>query len=208
MPQKKELLLIFTRNLEIGRVKKRLAKKVGNTAALEVYRYLLKHTQEITKDLDCDKTVYYSEEIPTNDLWEEKEYQKMIQLGKDLGERMENAFKRAFSEGYSKVVIIGSDLFDLQEKDLKKAFLALQEKNYVLGPAQDGGYYLLGMTKMNSKVFRNKDWSTPAVFEQTLNDLKEENVALLEVRNDIDTFEDMRQHQVLLELVDNLKERS
>ena len=208
METKTDLLLIFTRNPEPGKVKKRLAVTIGKEAALEVYHHLLKHTQKVTHELNCERIVYYSEEVSEEDTWSKDKYRKLLQQGKDLGERMEMAFKKAFSEGYSKVVLIGSDLLDLEKEDLKKAFLALNEHDYVLGPAADGGYYLIGMTQMNFEVFQNKDWGTSQVFEQTLQGLKEQKLALLEVRNDIDTFEDMRQHPELLELVENLKERS
>lgn len=193
--------MIFTRNPLLGKVKTRLAASIGDEAALEVYQFLLQHTFNITKELDCDKAVYYSEGIPENGLWEKGDFQKILQQGKGLGQRMENAFKNAFFEGYSKVVVIGSDLCDLQEKDLKMAFLALDENDFVIGPAQDGGYYLLGMKKLDSAVFQNKAWGTSEVLEQTLQDLGNEKVKLLELRNDIDTFEDLKQHKGLLNLI-------
>lgn len=200
-PEKSYLLIIFTRNPEFGKVKTRLAAGIGEEAALRLYQILLQHTFEVTKDLNCNKAVYYSEAIPENDLWERGNFQKKHQQGKDLGQRMENAFKNAFSEGYSKAVIIGSDLYDLQEEDLKKAFLALDKNDVVIGPAQDGGYYLLGMKKLNSAVFQNKKWSTSEVLKETLEDLKNEKVCLLEIRNDIDTLEDLKQHKELEELM-------
>ena len=199
--QHTDLLMIFTRNPELGKVKTRLAADLGDEAALQLYRVLLQHTFQVTKDLDCDKAIYYSEAIPKNDLWENGDFQKKLQQGRDLGERMEMAFKNAFFDGYSKVVIIGSDLYDLQEEDLKKAFLALDKNDVVIGPAQDGGYYLLGMKKLNSGLFQKKKWSTSEVLEQTLQDLKNQQVALLEPRNDIDTIEDLDQHEELKELI-------
>ena len=197
--------MIFTRNPELGKVKTRLAADIGDEAALQLYRVLLQHTFQVTKDLKCDKAVYYSEAIPENDLWEKGDFQKKLQQGNDLGERMETAFKNAFSEGYSKVIIIGSDLFDLQEEDLKRAFSALDKSDTVIGPAQDGGYYLLGMKKLDPEIFQKKAWSTSEVLEQTLQDLKNEQVELLELRNDIDTAEDLKQHPELEELISNKK---
>lgn len=202
----KKLLLIFTRNPELGKVKKRLAAGIGVKSALEVYNYLLQHTLEITKNLPVEKWVCYSEEIPEEDIWPTGAFRKKLQQGKELGERMEKAFSEAFEAGYKKVVIIGSDLFDLREEDLKMAFLVLNDHDYVLGPAQDGGYYLLGMKKETPQLFYNKDWSTNKVFKQTLNDLKQEKVKLLPVRNDIDTFEDMQPHPELMRLIDDKQE--
>ena len=80
-----ELLLIFTRNPELGKVKKRLAAGIGDTAALKVYKYLLQHTVEITRNLQVEKWVYYSEEIPEEDMWDNEIFSKKIQQGEDLG---------------------------------------------------------------------------------------------------------------------------
>ena len=143
----------------------------------------------------------YSEKIPEEDIWRGPNLTKKLQQGSGLGERMENAFSEAFKEGFQKVVIIGSDLFDITEADLEMAFLALDDHEYVMGPAQDGGYYLLGMKKESPQLFSNKDWSTEKVFQQTLQDLKQEKLKLLSVRNDIDTFEDMEPHPELMKLI-------
>lgn len=194
-------MLIFTRNPELGKVKKRLAAGIGDRAALKIYEHLLNHTVKITKNLPAEKWVFYSEEIPEEDIWEEKNFRKKLQQGKGLGERMEQAFSEAFKAGYQKVVIIGSDLYDLSEEDLKKSFLALDDHQYVVGPAQDGGYYLLGMTKPTPQLFHNKEWSTERVLKQTLGDLQHEKLKLLPLRNDIDTFEDMKAHEELMKLI-------
>ncbi|MGI0105253.1 TIGR04282 family arsenosugar biosynthesis glycosyltransferase [Salinimicrobium sp. WS361] len=197
-----ELLLIFTRNPEKGKVKKRLAQNIGDEAALKVYNYLLQHTVAITRPLPVEKWVYYSEALPENDIWEKDLFRKKLQQGQNLGQRMEQAFSEAFKAGFKKVVIIGSDLFDIEKEDLKMAFLTLEDHEYVVGPAQDGGYFLLGMKKPTPQLFRNKDWSTSRVLDQTLNDLEQEKLKLLPVRNDIDTFEDMRSHPELMKLID------
>lgn len=201
MKQQKDLLIIFTRNPEPGKVKKRLAARIGDSAALRLYEFLLKHTYEVTKDLSCDKVVYYSEAIQKQDLWDNSNFQKKEQRGNDLGERMHNAFLDSFDDGYSKVVIIGSDLLELRKEDLKKAFSGLNKFDFVIGPAQDGGYYLLGMKSLNSELFRNKNWGTDAVLQQTLRDLKDEQLTLLEERNDIDTYEDLLAHPELQEII-------
>ena len=201
MPQKKDLLLIFTRNPQLGKVKKRLAADIGDTSALKVYKFLLQHTFEVAKDLAVEKCIYYSEEIPQEDLWDKEIFQKKLQRGNGLGERMENAFSESFEAGYEKVVIIGSDLFDLQEEDLKKAFLALDTTNYVLGPASDGGYYLFGMKSLNSRVFRDKIWGSNTVLQETLQDLKNEQLTMLEVRNDIDYVQDLEAHPELRQII-------
>ena len=202
MPQQDNLLLIFTRNPELGKVKKRLAAEIGDASALKLYKFLLNHTFKVVKELPVEKCVYYSEAIPQEDLWDDNIFRKKLQRGEGLGERMENAFFEAFREGYKKVVIIGSDLFDLQEEDLEKAFLALDTVDYVLGPASDGGYYLFGMKSLNSQVFRNKTWSTEHVLQETLQDLKNEKLTMLEVRNDIDYLHDLEAHPELQQIIE------
>ena len=204
-PGNSNLLMIFARNPELGKVKTRVASGIGDEAALGLYKILLQRTFEVSTNLNCDKVVYYSEAVSKDDLWEKGNFQKKLQQGQDLGQRMKNAFKKAFSEGYLKVMIIGSDLYDLQEEDLKKAFLALDDNDFVIGPAQDGGYYLLGMKKMYSAVFQKKKWSTSEVLKRTLENLENEKVSLLEMRNDIDTVEDLQQHKELDKLVRNKK---
>ena len=110
----KNLLIIFTRNPKLGKVKTRLAKSVGNKTALDIYHFLLQKTKEVTKNISCDKKVYYSEKITENDLWNRSNYQKREQFGSDLGEKMKNAFDESFKNNYEKVIVIGSDLFDLK----------------------------------------------------------------------------------------------
>ena len=101
--------MIFVRNPELGRVKTRLAKSIGDQAALEIYNILCKHTAKIISEIDADKFVFYSEDIQENDIWAELDCQKQIQTKGDLGQRMQQAFSFAFSLDYKKVIIIGSD---------------------------------------------------------------------------------------------------
>lgn len=194
MAKPKNLLLIFTRNPALGKVKKRLAVRTGDKLALDIYNFLLRHTASVTGNLQVDKEVWYTENIETEDVWNEETYRKKIQKGKDLGQRMEHAFKSGFEQGYQNIIIIGSDLYDLDQNDLEKAFHSLEENPYVIGPAQDGGYYLLGMKKLNPVIFKNKSWGTSSVLEKTLKEIDNKPVILLEPRNDIDHFQDIEAH--------------
>ena len=155
---KNNLLLIFTRNPELGKVKTRLAKGVGQENALTIYKELLQHTHDVVIQNDCTKRVGYSVKVREQDLWEESFFEKFQQQGDDLGQRMEHAFTEGFSDNYKKIVIIGSDLYDLQPHHLKEAFDALTTHDTVIGPAKDGGYYLLGMRFLITDVFKNKEW--------------------------------------------------
>ncbi len=187
----KNALIIFTRNPELGKVKTRLAVTVGNETALEIYKYLISHTVKISEKVNADKYVYYSEKIQENDAWDNTVFRKKLQHGNDLGERMNQAFEQLFKMGYQKVVIAGSDIYELTSEDIKDSFIALETYDFVIGPAKDGGYYLLGMKQLKSDVFRNKNWGTSTVFKETMNDLKNEKVSLLAVKSDVDVYEDI-----------------
>lgn len=188
----KNLLLIFTRNPELGKCKTRLAATIGDEAALEVYKFLLAHTVKITSNLNVAKRVYYSEQIREDDSWDDRVYDKKHQVGSDLGERMAHAFQEGFADGYEKIGIIGSDMFDLTQEDIEDAFLRLEDNDYVIGGADDGGYYFLGMKEFNPALFQNKKWGTDTVFKDTIEDLEGQKVYLTETRNDIDRYEDIK----------------
>ncbi|WP_221930752.1 TIGR04282 family arsenosugar biosynthesis glycosyltransferase [Changchengzhania lutea] len=186
----KELIIIFVKNIKLGKVKTRLAKTIGNQGAFEVYKELVKITEGATKSTTTDKRIYFSDAIIENK-W--KNDYKAVQEGENLGERMRNAFKKGFEEGYERIVLIGSDLPDITSKHIINGLEVLKTKDLVFGPAEDGGYYLIGLSKMNDLVFDNKPWSQPQLLQVTLKELVKNNMdyALLETLNDIDTYEDL-----------------
>jgi len=198
----KNCILIFTRNPELGKVKTRLAKTIGDETALEIYRFLLKKTLEVAQKVISDKAVFYSEKITENDNWNPEIFQKYLQVEGDLGVKMQHAFKQSFEKGYEKVAIIGSDLFDLTPEIIQEAFHALETHEVVIGPAKDGGYYLLGMKKLYQSVFENKNWGTATVLKETLEDLTNKKVFLLEELNDVDVFEDIEFHPAFQQFFD------
>lgn len=193
MNKNNSVLLIFTKNPELGKCKTRLASTLGDEKALEIYVQLLDHTKNFSERVDCDKHVYYSKSIPKTDRWSSSVFDKRLQVEGDLGLKMNHAFKESFTAGYDKVVIIGSDCAEINEEDIDLAFKSLDEYDVVIGPAIDGGYYLLGMRELNSFLFQNKSWSTPKLIEETITDLKEhkKNVKLLKEKSDIDYEEDL-----------------
>ena len=190
----KNLLLIFTRNPELGKVKTRLAKSVGDKTALDIYHFLLHKTKEATKNISCDKTVYYSKKIIEDDLWNRSNYHKKEQFGNDLGEKMKNAIDDGFKNKYKKIILIGSDLFDLKPSHINDAFEKLDHNDVVIGPASDGGYYLIGLKKLHLKIFENKNWGSSTVREDTLKNLEKVDVHLLSMLNDVDVIEDIENH--------------
>lgn len=200
------LLLIFTRNPELGKCKTRLAAKVGDTAALDIYEFLLQHTVSFTKNLAVEKWVFYSEDIWENDIWDNSTYTKKVQHGPDLGMRMLNAFEEGFKAGFEKIIIIGSDMYQLSQTDMEEAFSRLDDHDVVLGPAEDGGYYLLGMTALKKEVFQNKTWGTDTVLSNTLQDLRSESVFMLPEKNDVDHYEDIKDIEAFQPFLKHMKE--
>lgn len=199
-----QLLIIFTRKPELGKVKTRLAKETSDEVALDIYRNLLKHTHNITKDIEVDKWVFYTDEIEFEDLWDEGEYLKMIQSQGDLGTKMQSAFFKGFGAGYLEIVIIGSDIEELSREIIEDAFEQVKDQN-VIGPAEDGGYYLLGLNEPRTDVFINKEWGTDSVLRDTLINFENEEVLLLEELNDIDYLEDITEDSGLYPLIEKFK---
>lgn len=188
-----EALIIFSKNPEFGQVKTRLAKTIGPTNALRVYRYLLEYTKNIALECPVDRVVMYSDFIDFEDIFPAHEFTKDLQEGDDLGERMMMALGACFEEGYKKVVIIGSDCYEITSEHIMDAFFALDKNDLVMGPAQDGGYYLIGMKESHDKLFLQKTWSSPDVFVDTLLDAKALGLSyhLLPTLSDIDEEKDL-----------------
>ena len=191
------LLMIFVKNLIPGMVKTRLAKDIGIDTALDVYQELVHHTHKITKKIEVDKSVYYSEYVEIEDIWDNGDYKLTSQKGMTLGEKMSNAFDEAF-DSYKKVVIIGSDCYDLNSKLIKTAFEMLEENDLVVGPAKDGGYYLLGMREYFPQLFQDKEYSTDKVLSDLLEEAEELELSVnkLPVLSDIDTLEDLKETDI------------
>jgi uncharacterized protein len=189
----KRLLLLFVRAPELGKVKTRLAEAVGPEVALEIYIHLLQHTRQVTEKLSTDKAVYFADTIVDDELWPKAIYQHHLQIEGDLGQKMQTAFEDAFAAGYSSVVIIGSDCKQLTQEIIEQAFDALKTHEVVIGPALDGGYYLLGMNKLYAELFQNKTWSTATVFAETLYDMERLHLShkLLPELSDVDHVEDV-----------------
>ena len=186
------LLLVFAKTPIAGTIKTRLAKRIGAEKALWIYNQLLKKTAVTLKEISPKVVVFYSGEHPNYFEPYFSAHKKIPQQGFDLGERMEGAFQWGFDEGFKKIIVIGTDLWEVNDSLLKKAFEKLETHDYVIGPALDGGYYLLGMKTCTPSLFKNKKWSSETVLAATLSDLNENTVFLLEEKNDIDTLEDLK----------------
>ncbi|MDG1148263.1 MAG: TIGR04282 family arsenosugar biosynthesis glycosyltransferase [Crocinitomicaceae bacterium] len=190
------LIIVFAKNRTLGKVKTRLAKTIGDHAALEVYTHLFNITQqESIKTKHCDLHIYYSD-VAEKSSWSNAEV--FIQTGDNIGERMMNAFDDGFSKGYKRIVGIGSDLPDLKSGIMETALKVLETSDTVFGPSEDGGYYLIGMTKSMPFIFLNKPWSTDQLLNITVKELKEKkySVKKLMTLNDIDDINDLKRSSI------------
>jgi rSAM/selenodomain-associated transferase 1 len=180
-------LIIFSRAPALGKVKKRLAKDIGKEAALAIHNRLFQNTIDVVQKTEIPFAVFYSEQSKIA-----SKHPSFIQKGEDLGKRMFNALTQ-LSHQSKKTCLIGSDCYDITSNDIAAAFKALNNCDIVIGPAADGGYYLIGMREPHPEIFMNISWGTSAVLEETINrcaemDLK---VSFISERNDVDTIADI-----------------
>lgn len=189
-------LLVFARYPELGRVKTRLAASIGDEAALAVYEELLQHTFDATIGVEAHKTLWLAgppvAPVALPEAW--SSYEQLYQLPGDLGQKMQAAFAHAFATGATAALIIGTDCPGLTTELLVEASALLSTNDIVIGPAEDGGYYLLGMRELYSDLFSDKSWSTDSVLAHTLADADRLalSVAQLPTLRDVDDADDLR----------------
>ncbi len=177
-------------------MKTRLAASIGADAALRVYRRLAEHTvAEALAVAGAEVRVHFTpaDAEPAVRAWLGAGPALLPQAGGDLGARMREAFAGAFADGHRRVVIIGSDLPEMRADLLRRAIALLDEHVAVVGPARDGGYYLLGLTELVEGIFDGIAWSTPGVLAATLERLAAAGIApvLLEPLTDVDEAGDL-----------------
>lgn len=194
---KKSALIIFVRKPELGKVKTRLAREVGDERALEIYEKLLSHTKMISLPLEVEKFVFYADEVSEKDIWTGKEFHQEQQIKGNLGEKMKSALEEVFSRNIQRVCIIGSDCMELTSEILENAFLSLHHHDIAIGPSLDGGYYLIGMKKLHSKLFDDIKWSTASVFNETMQKARQKKLSVFELPklSDIDYKEDWERYE-------------
>lgn len=194
-------LIIFTRNPVYGKVKTRLAASVGNDVALKVYQFLVEHTAQVTYGLGAVRAIYYSDTVVSTDVWDQADC-KVLQEGVGLGERMSNAFRDVVSGGLEKAIIIGTDCYELTRDIIDYGFAQLDQYDVVVGPALDGGYYLLGMKEHHPELFDGIAWSTDSVLQETLSrcDNLSLRYFLLPDLSDIDEEKDLLKTDILEKL--------
>ena len=180
-------LIIFSKTPVKGKVKTRLAKQLGLEKALEIHNRLFKHTFSVAKNAGIPFTIYLNE-IPEDPV----SFDFKIQQGDDLGDKMCNALKVELLKNEN-VCIIGSDCLELTPEDINLAFEKLAEYDVVIGPANDGGYYLIGMKTAFTDLFTEIIWGASTVLEHTIDKCGKHTLTyfLLQQHNDIDRPEDV-----------------
>ncbi len=189
-------LLILARHPVLGQAKTRLARAIGPAAALRVYRELLARTRAAAAGVAATKTLWLAGEPPAGGpaFADWAGCAQRPQPPGDLGQRLHAAFAAAFAAGATAAVVVGTDCPELTAAHLQDAFRRLAaHADVVVGPALDGGYYLLGTRALVPDFFVDKPWSTPAVLAATLADAHRLGlrVAQLPALADVDTADDL-----------------
>ncbi len=193
-------IVYFVKYPEPGKVKTRLAKTLGNKEAARIYRKLAEENFRTLQKLESTSIeICVMFDPPESEsqikMWLQNETCRYLaQQGADLGERLTHAFQSAFESGAAKALAVGSDTLNLDADILRKAVEMLATKDAVLGPAKDGGYYLIGLSRWVPFIFKNIPWSTPAVAGITLQRIKEKNLSyeLLPELEDLDEAENFK----------------
>jgi len=195
----KNVLIIFARYPVLGKVKKRLASSLGKEFAMGFYKECSNHLfAEIKRNQNDFFTpfLFCSEKDELNKMidWAGSGFEYCYQEGNDLGERMSNAFNKVFTLGAKKTVIIGTDVPDISNNLITSSFSLLDEKDFVIGPSIDGGYYLLGMKNLNCDLFSGISWSTETVLDHTINRIEKNNFSFAKLKqlHDIDDEQSLK----------------
>ena len=189
--------MIFIRTPQIGKVKTRLSRTLGVEPVIRIYKSFVRDVIEtVEKHTDHIRICYYPME--TRDrvrAWLGNAFHYMPQSGENLGDRMRNAFTATFSDGFHRAILLGTDIPDLPGVIIDEAFSELSCHSSVIGPALDGGYYLIGFEQNGflPQIFDNMPWGTQHVFNNTLSVFKKakQRVHILPSWQDIDDYSDL-----------------
>lgn len=193
----KKALFVYLKYPEEGKVKTRLATDVGDKRASEIYKELAEKTIKnmeslVNKGIEVIISFTPIEKEKEIKEWIGKQFVYHLQKGNDLGEKMSNTVQYGFKKGADKIVIIGTDCPTISSNHIEEAFLMLSNNDVVIGPAFDGGYYLIGVKKGITFLFNDIDWSTSSVLKQTIEKINSAGLTfdLLRTMHDIDSVED------------------
>lgn len=180
-----------------GYVKTRLGRQVGFDQATRIYRVMAeRQLRSVPENFRIE--VHYAPRGARSEMrdWLGANYHYCAQAGGDLGQRLARAFERGFRRGAKEIIAIGADCPGLDGACLIEAARRLRKADVVLGPAADGGYYLIGLRRPAPQLFESIAWSSADVLRQTLDRVAELGLssALLTVKEDIDDLESLRRH--------------
>lgn len=191
-----DVLVVFVKEPRAGAVKARLAARIGPDLAAAVYRAMAEEALRRTAPQreEYERVVFFAPPEARGGVEEWLPGESLHpQEGRDLGERMAHAFEEAFARGARRVALAGSDVPGLVREDVREAFASLDHHDLVLGPAADGGYYLIALARREPDLFREIAWSTSAVLASTLERAARRTlgVRVLRTLGDVDTAEDL-----------------
>jgi rSAM/selenodomain-associated transferase 1 len=194
----KNILIIFIKNPVPGQVKTRMAREIGSERACSIYKTL---TEAVYSNVSKDNSTYecrlmadsHDSVRPIRD-WLNPKWKISVQEGDTLGLRMHHAFAEVLQAGYKRGVLVGTDIPGLTQSIIEKAFTELEQVDVVLGPAIDGGYYLIGLKQESKFLFESIKWGTSNVLEKTIQKIenKGKKYKLVKKLRDIDSLEDLR----------------
>lgn len=196
--QSDSCVLLFVKSPFKGPVKTRLATSIGFEAAVRLYENFVLDTLTLLKAVNSSIRIFFDPADAEERIkqWLGEQYSYVAQAGRNIGERMKNAFIHSFDDGFERVVLIGSDIPDLPDEFLREALGVLESSDAVVGPSHDGGYYLIGFSRRSflPVAFNSITWSTSTVFQQTIEIFRkhEMSVHLLPEWYDVDTAADLQ----------------
>ena len=184
------VVALFLKVPALGKVKTRLAKTMGDEGALMAYADLVKF---LLNRLEGSRIhIHHTSPDPSPMVeWLGEKYVYSLQDGLGLGERLPHAMELEFAEGADKLIFIGGDCPFIDQARIESAFAALDDCEVVIGPATDGGYYLIGLKALHSGLFEDVAWGTKAVFKRTLKICRKLGLSCstLPEESDVDDFE-------------------
>jgi len=201
---KSRALILFAKYPQPGRAKTRLSPPLTQTEAAAFYACMLHDSIAMARSLQVITPLIFFQDDPGAAGYFKTLAPQILSLpqeGENLGERLKNAFAGAFKRGFAEVAIIGTDSPDLPSEYIFEAFALLEDEqtDVVFGPAEDGGYYLLGMKRVWEELFRGLPWSSGELLAASIEKAKELRlgVSLLPLWHDIDTEADLKRKTLL-----------
>jgi len=204
----KNLLGFFAKFPEPGKVKTRLASDIGSGAAADVCRSIAEYVLKRTSPADSGyrRIIFYAPDAMRQSFreWMPGEVLR-AQSGDDVGERMDNALKELFDLGAEKAIVVGSDIPCLHKGIIEQAFHELDRRDVIIGPAMDGGYYLIGMKSPHPEIFWNIAWGTGEVFRKTVANIEKKGLRYRAVETlfDVDGLGDFLKAEDMIKDAEN-----